>query len=212
MAENSIANLSPAALVALNVRIQLAITSAFGVPSAQVTNLNATTVALSALNIDVDSAKAAYRAAVQNRDDGRKAAAAAAAQIARTVYANPTVTSGMISDLGLSPRSSGRARIVPQAPTALNAKLLPTGEIALSWTSNNPYGVIYRVESRVGSGPWTFQTDATAKKATLVGVDAGISTAFRVSASRSGRVSAYSPVAVVWSDAAADAPALRLAA
>ena len=215
MAQNKVYDLAPAALAALSYQMRTTIGATapnpYGVNVALLSKLEEASTDIPSHLAEVTDLRAQLNAAIQRRDAATLAGRDAVGETARVVYANSAVTPAMIATLGLQPRSDSRTPIVPVAPTALDAKPLPTGEIALSWKSANRYGVTYRVESRVGSGAWSFVTDLTASRVTLGDYVAGIRTEFRVSASRSGRVSPFSPVAVVWGEAASVAE-LHLAA
>ena len=199
MAENAISHLSSLALVAFNRVLTTNLTPAFGVPQAQQDALSTRNGLLESLNADVEIARALYRQTVADRENARKGAADAAAQVARTVYANPAVTPGMIVGLGLQPRSTARTRVVPVTPLKLTATPQNTGAVLLEWDRNgNAPGVNFLVEAKLGAGEWALAQDTTATRILLTGFAAGAPVVFRVSASKNKTTSEPSADVSPW--------------
>ena len=197
--KNSISNLSPLALAAFNQNMVYHLSAAYAVPADQKTELEAATENLGLNNTEVDSARVAYRKAVADRENARKRAADAAAQVARTVYANPAVSPGMIQGLGLQPRSTSRAKVVPVSPLRLTATPQNTGAVLLEWDRNgNAPGVNFLVEAKLGAGEWTLAQDTTATRILLTGFAAGAPVAFRVSASKNKTTSEPTAPVSAW--------------
>lgn len=215
MPKNEIQSLSPDALVHLADRMIVAIDAAtpaaYGITTGQVGFLGAQRDALETANQAATNAKAAARAAIQDRDAKGASCTTVVATIANIVYANPAVTPAMIADLGLSPRSTTRTRVVPVTPLRLTAIPQPTGAILVEWDRNgNPSGVNFVVEAQVGGGDWRFVQDTTATRLLLSGYAPGMPVSFRVSASKNKTTSDPSSVATLYP--ASSVPALRLAA
>lgn len=210
MPRNDIQSLPPLALAAFNQHLGAKINELYNVPKTQTDKLDSTTALLVVANQRVDDAKSAYRAAIRDREAAKRTAADAAAQVAKTVYAVPTNTPGMIAAVGLSPRSTSRAKIVPTVPQRLTATPNTDGSVRLEWDRNgNGTGVNFLVETRLLGAEWTFLGDTTATKTLLAGYAPGAPVAFRVVASKNGTQSAPSSEATIY---AAEASGLRLAA
>ena len=215
MPNNDIQSASPVELVLLTNQISSGLgtgaTNPYGVPAEQKTALTTTTLALNAMNAVVENAKAAYHSAVRNREASRAACASAAATVARTVYANPAVTPGMVAALGLSPRSRSRARILPFPPVEVTVTPVAAGDLLVKWNRGaNARGVNFVVEAQTGTGEWAFVGDTTATRLTLSGYAPGSTLSLRVSASKNGTVS--TPSAAVAPYPVPAAAPLRLAA
>ena len=218
MASNRIQNLSPEALLALGRLVQSKIGSTpggpYGVSITQIGAVEDETTSLGVANDAVESSRAAWHEAVQERLIVQQRCSDAVVSVANTAYGNPLVTPSMIAALGLSPRSKARAKVVPQTPIELTATPTNNGTIVVRWNRNgNPQGVNFLVEGRSGGGEWGLLQDTTAASLKLSGF-AGQAMEFRVAASKGGVTSAPSEVASVFTavEPSEDSPSLRLAA
>lgn len=192
-ASKKIQNLSAEALVSLAGQMIAAIgtgeTNPYGFSKTQTDAIATDKTALVAANGAV--AKAAYHAAVQDRDAKAGATTHAVADLARTAYANAAVTSTMIAALGLQPRASRGTKVVPTTPIHLTGTPMPNGDIRLAWNCyGNAASVNFIVEAQTGAGEWAFVQDTTVAKITLWGYAPGVAVSFRVSASKNKVVSA----------------------
>ena len=216
MGQNRIQSLDPTALAALASQMISTLgtgpSNPYGVPSASVEKLNGERSGVLAAATEVEAARASYRAAVQDRDAALVSCAAQVAEIARAVYVNSAVTPGMIAQLGLSPRSTTRAKVVPQKPVDLVANFTTSGRARLDWgRGGNASGVGYLVEARTGTSDWRLVADTTRTTATLDGFTSGEPVEFRVCASKNGAITEPSNSATLFTATAAS-PGLRLAA
>ncbi len=216
MAKNDVQRLSPIDLVLLAGQVQAGIgdgeANAYGVSKAAVDGLAAATEKLEAANQAVVAAKAAYHAAVAEREAERVVCSESVAGIARTAFANPAVTPAMVLDLGLSPHSTSRTKVIPKAPSMLTATPAANGNVRLAWArSGNAKAVNFIIEARDAAGAWRFVAVTTCASATVEGFAPGMATWFRVTASKNGLTSAPSPVAAIY-PAVSMVSSLRMAA
>ena len=173
----------------------------FSIPAGQLTDLFNDSVSLSAANADVDSARMAYHSAISAREAAHRSCLGAISTVARTAYANPSLTPSQIDSLGLKPRATTRTKIVPKAPRDLVAVPTIAGNVDLKWDRNgnvNGSGVVFIVESQVGTGAWTFVTETSKSKLTVLNYAVGEQASFRVIASKNGARSTPTQVAVVY--------------
>ena len=201
MPENRISNMTSTTLPLLTKRMITQITAhptEYPTMGEKITQgLSANTAALVAANDAAETARAAYRQAVQNRDSARRTLASTAQEVARLAYASP-LSPGLIAALGLSPRSTSRARVVPATPQNLVANPQVDGDVRLEWTGGAPgRRVRYVVEGQTGSG-WGYLIDVGSTRVTLSDYAPGVASAFRVRASANGTLSAPSNEAAIY--------------
>lgn len=208
MASNDISNLSSVALPLLTARMgaQLEAHAALYPTIEPLSDLlDSRTAILNASNNAVETAKAAYQQAIQKRGADRRALASTAAEVARLAYATP-LSDDLIAGLGLSPRSTSRAKILPATPQGLVATPSVDGDVRLEWTSGAPKKVRYIVEGQAADGGWAYLIDVGSTKVTLSDYAPGVPAAFRIRASANGTLSAPSNEATIYPSS----PALRV--
>ena len=152
----------------------------------------------------------AYHAAVLDRDGVAAACVAALASASNRVYATVPGDAVAIAELGLSPRSTSKARIVPKTPFGVVAALRPNGEVELKWDrSGNAAEVIFVVEASRDGGAWENVESTTKTRLALRGFVPGVTAHFRIRATKNGVSATVSTWATIYPE---DGPALRLAA
>lgn len=173
--------------------------ASYGVSTTQATNLDGDNTNFGTSLTNVTAKKAAAKAAVQGKDAYRAELLDSISVIANVIYNNPAVTDEMIAALGLQPRAKTKSKITPKTPGTLTASPYPDGNVFLKWgRGDNPYGVIYVVETSTDGSTWTQIGSATATKLTVSGYAPGVGTWFRVRATRNGLSSPASNLAPIY--------------
>lgn len=195
---------SQLAVLGANVAGKLAgQTNPYGVSAPTVAALTAINTALPlAINAQL-TARAAEKAATEQKHVKRATMIGVLSDVATAVYANPAVTDEMLFALGFEPRPTGRSQPkAPVAPTGLMLSPRMDGTVKLTWSRNGgAYRTVYRIETSADGVTWSFLDTTTCASYVATGFAPGTSAWFRVVASnRQGRslpcpcASIYTPV------------------
>ncbi len=161
--------------------------------------LNAGLTALNLSLVSTETAKLAYKSAVEDKDADFQQLRDAISQIARTCYANPDVTNAMLESVGLSPRGRSRRPVAPTVVTDLIATPNVDGTVKLKWKRGGNLAVTtFLIEKQVGTGAWEFVDSVTASRVTLTNYAPGNPAHFRVIASRNGISAPASNIASIY--------------
>jgi len=205
--------LSDAQAMALAVQMNSILVTdfaAYGVTSAQSLELKGNKDNFQNGLADVYDKRAAWLAAVDDKDADRENLMNTISVIANVVYNNPAVTPGMISALGLTPRATTRTVYEPKVPQNLQSFPSVNGDVKLTWSKGeNTYGAVYIIESRTETEDWVQVYSTTKQKATLTGYTPGNTVWFRVRACRNDAVSSPCNQVAIYHDIT---PPLSLAA
>ncbi len=184
---------------------------AYGLLPADTTALNGDLVDFNKAINDAAIARAASLAKTQDKEAKRTALNQELSELAKKIYATPTVTNMMLAEAGLSPRSTARTKVIPVPPSDMVAKAFSNTSVSLSWKPNgNKYGVTYIVETQAEGGEWTFLTNTTKCKISVDGFEPGVSAWFRVRASKNDLTSLPSDSAAIYHSVVP--PSIQLAA
>ena len=180
--------------------------ASFNLTASDVSNVASTGQDLQETVVAAIAAETAYREAQQAQTTARAACQAAIAASARLVYAKEIAPS-LVASLGLKPRTGERQRLVPVTPTEFTVTPQPNGMVRAKWNRfGNAKGVIFVVEARAGSGPWTFSKSTQAASVLLPGVP-GQPMELRVMATRNNVTSPPSTPVSAYPSVAPAAPA-----
>lgn len=143
------------------------------------------------------SAKAAAKAAVQNKNRLRQSTEATARQYARIFKANPSVTPELEAQLGII-SSSTSGPVVPVSELTVTG--CSDGVNQLRWNRNgNAQGSIFVIEYQLtGSTDWDLAGVVTSSKFDHDEQTPGVEMAYRVVTTRSGKSSVPCPPVVVY--------------
>lgn len=111
------------------------------------------------------------------KNDARTLLRAATAQVARKIYATPTVTDQQKQDLGLSVRKTPEPSPAPGTVSDFKVQLTNSGALSTKWKNSGAAGCVYNIYRRLGStGPMIFLGGVGEKKYTDYAVPAGTAT------------------------------------
>lgn len=160
--------------------------NAYGVPDATLTELNTNQGLLGTAISLVESTKAAYESALQDREEAFGVTVESLSSIGNVIYNNPEVTDGMIAAAGYAVRDTVRTPVVPVTPTELVAQPFADGTVKLKWNRNGGrYGIVYNIEARAdSSSQWLPVLTTTRQREVVEGFAPGVATWFRVVATR----------------------------
>lgn len=148
-----------------------------------------------------EAARAAALAATNAKTDSRQTAAAAAIAMSKRLLSTPGVSDALKLQLGLTVPAPRRRTVPLYVPQDVLLNILPTTQVELTWTpGGNAVNTTYLVEKKTGAnGAWTCDTYTTTTRYVDSDCPPGTPTYYRVSAQRTGRTSAPSASAVVYS-------------
>ncbi|MBS1714759.1 MAG: fibronectin type III domain-containing protein [Armatimonadetes bacterium] len=185
--------------------------AAYGVSLPQITSVTLAVNALDADVTEVTAKTAALKAAYEGKRADRANLINVLSVVGAVIYNNPNVTDEMIAAAGFAVHDTGGTPVVPQQPLDLLAAPFADGSVNLKWKRNgNPTGVSFLVESRGATGGWDFVTSTNKARTTVNGFAPGVTTWFRVTATKNDLTSLPSNEAPIY--ASGGEGALSLAA
>ena len=145
------------------------------------------------------TARDAAKAATQTKMNTRKALLADIRVLAKKIYANPSVPSNLIAQLGLPVHSTVKTPVIPVSPADLVAVGFANGENKLKWKRNgNAKSVIFWIEQSTDAVTWTLTATCTKTNFTQQDQTPGQTKYYRIRATAKELVSAPSNEAVVY--------------
>ena len=150
----------------------------------------------------VETTRAAYLMATENKERARNVANSVARSVVRRVQANPRVTSEIKSDLRITVREVRTPQPPPVPPTRLVAVGFDNGQHDLRWQrGSNSLTTHYVIEAKIGSEDhWTKVDVVTATKYRHTGQTPGVKIVYRILARRSSKLSAPSNEFTLYAD------------
>ena len=190
MASNNFARLADPALATKLKAVSDIVNASFasyGLTALQSASWEAAADDFTAKLTTVESARIAFEAAVEAKDQSRKALLDRTTDMTAIIYAFPTITPQLLSAAGLAVRSTTKTPKLPSTPGTPTAQPFPTGDVLLKWDrAANAYGVSFGIEAKSGTGDWALVATTTAAKIRLTGYTPGAGTWFRVVATHRG--------------------------
>ncbi|MCE9557950.1 MAG: fibronectin type III domain-containing protein [Armatimonadetes bacterium] len=176
-----------------------------------ITDLNARVSAFSSGLSGAESAKAAYRGAIQTQATAENNFEAYVRSLVSEIQVNSAMTNTMRGDLGITVKSSSTTKAVPVTVTGLIATGFANGSVKLKWNRNgNVARIVFLIEASFDGTTWNQVNAGNATKVTLTGFAAGTPVWFRVVSSTSTRKSA--PTTAVNLYGSSESVSLKLAA
>lgn len=148
---------------------------------------------------DVEAKKAALAGSVDTKDATKDTIIQKVRVVVNKIQANPTVTTSLKAQLGISTREGGQYPVSPVAPNELVAELLPNGSIELDWNRNgNAPGTQFVIEySLLPAGAWTLLNVVTKTSYVHEGHSIGTGIQYVVKARKGDETSGPSNFAIV---------------
>ena len=132
------------------------------------------------------------------KDEQRAVSEGVLRELCQMILANPSVSSGLKSQLGLNvtPTPYGPVPV----PTEFSALAMSNGGVSFLWNRNgNPSTTTFALEAKYGtSSEWVLVTNTTKTRLTLGGFTPGDQVTFRVTASRGGETSLPSTEVLIY--------------
>ncbi len=149
---------------------------------------------------EVETKKASLAGSVSDKDAAKKSLISAIRLIVNQIQANPAVTTGLKSQLGISTREGGQYPASPVPPDQLIAELLPDGSIELDWNrNNNAPGTQFVIEAQIGTNQNFVMIDIVTRTSYIHrGITPGEKITYAVRARKNNETSAPSNKATVY--------------
>jgi len=172
--------------------------AAVGLTPAQVAELESAADAFSAAYATSEAAKGLLAGLIGEKDEERMNSESVARELCQMILANPAVSTAVKGQLGLS--ISPRPFPVVSSPEGLCANAFANGTVLVKWNrAGAPFSTTFTLEARVGtSKTWVLVAATSKSRVTLTGYKPGEQVLFRVQASRGGKTSPPSNVAVIY--------------
>lgn len=155
-------------------------TTAYGITSADYTNLETNAGIFNTAVQEWDIADAARKAATQNKSTRKTSTVTFISNLAKKIYANTAVTDQMLANIGLAPRPVNGGRTTPKTPTDFVASTEVNGDVKFSWKRNgNSMSAVFNLQQWSGT-EWVTIAAVPRTRITLSGFPIGEAQTFRV--------------------------------
>ncbi|MCE9558456.1 MAG: fibronectin type III domain-containing protein [Armatimonadetes bacterium] len=171
----------------------------FGLTSTIATAISTAAASYETAMDNLYTAETAYRAAVADKETARLALETKWATYVPMMYANPTVTNGVLGSIGFAPKSARGPFVEPIQVTAFTVNAINNGYAKFKWDRNgNNAATVFVLEQKSGTGDWLRVWSGTRSKVQLTGYTPGVEVFFRVFATKGEFVSEPSDTQVIY--------------